>query len=106
MLLQAPEKIGVALLRGTTADLDGNVSFEREALFTDQLSQAMAAHNSGGLVIVQVGLLRCGWVGVRVGVLGWAWAGNGQWGRIMLGACNSALPACHHHTPPYDLRAL
>ena len=44
----------MALLRGTTADLDGNVSFEREALLCDQLNQAMAAHNSGGLVIVQV----------------------------------------------------
>ncbi|PSC74812.1 transferase [Micractinium conductrix] len=51
---QPPAKIDVALLRGTSADLDGNVSFEREALFCDQLNQAMAAHNSGGLVVVQV----------------------------------------------------
>ncbi|EFN53785.1 hypothetical protein CHLNCDRAFT_36346 [Chlorella variabilis] len=51
---QAPDRISVALLRGSTADLDGNVSFEHEALFTDQLNQALAAHNGGGLVIVQV----------------------------------------------------
>ncbi|GAB4815940.1 hypothetical protein N2152v2_002986 [Parachlorella kessleri] len=51
---QAPERIGVALLRGTSADLDGNVSFEREAIYADQLNQAMAAHNSGGVVLVQV----------------------------------------------------
>ena len=38
-----PDKISVALLRGTTADLDGNVSFEREALYLDQLNQARAA---------------------------------------------------------------
>jgi propionate CoA-transferase len=47
-------KLTVALLRGTTADEIGNITMEREALLIDNLAQAMAVKNAGGIVIVQV----------------------------------------------------
>lgn len=46
--------VDVVFIRGTTADPSGNLSCEREALPLDILSMAMAARNSGGMVIAQV----------------------------------------------------
>lgn len=46
--------IHACLLRGTSADEDGNTSMEREALTLDTLAIAMATHNAGGIVIMQV----------------------------------------------------
>ena len=46
--------IDIAIIRATTADGDGNLSMEREALTLEALALATAAHNSGGIVIAQV----------------------------------------------------
>ncbi|HEV8143023.1 MAG TPA: CoA-transferase [Methylomirabilota bacterium] len=46
--------INVAFVRGTTADPDGNVTMEKEALLLESLALAIAARNSHGYVICQV----------------------------------------------------
>jgi len=46
--------INITFIRGTTADKDGNISLEKEALSLENLSLAIAARNSGGIVICQV----------------------------------------------------
>ncbi|NMA14413.1 MAG: acyl CoA:acetate/3-ketoacid CoA transferase, partial [Clostridia bacterium] len=47
-------RLDVALLRGTTADENGNITFEHESIWNEGLAVAQAAKNSGGIVIVQV----------------------------------------------------
>ena len=45
--------IDVAVIRGSTIDEDGNLTMEDEAIRGEMLAMAMAAHNSGGIVIAQ-----------------------------------------------------
>lgn len=46
--------INVAIIRGSFADADGNISLDQEAANVDVYAAALAAHNSGGIVIAQV----------------------------------------------------
>ncbi|GAB6277432.1 MAG: acyl CoA:acetate/3-ketoacid CoA transferase [Rectinema sp.] len=46
--------IQAAIIRATTADENGNLSMEREALLLENLAIAQAVKNSGGIVIAQV----------------------------------------------------
>ncbi len=47
-------KVDVALLRGTIADENGNISFARESVINEGFAMANAVKNCGGIVIVQV----------------------------------------------------
>jgi propionate CoA-transferase len=46
--------VDIALLRASEADAEGNISMDDEAAIGDNFAIAQAAHNSGGLVIVEV----------------------------------------------------
>jgi propionate CoA-transferase len=49
-----PLPLDVAFLRGTTADEDGNVTMEAEAVLGEMLAMAQATRRANGIVIVQV----------------------------------------------------
>ena len=53
-LFYKPFHIDIAFLRGTSADEDGNISMEDEAIFGEMLSMAQATRRCGGIVVVQV----------------------------------------------------
>jgi propionate CoA-transferase len=52
-LLYKPFPIDVALIRGTVADENGNLTMDNESVILEALPLAMAAKNSGGIVIAQ-----------------------------------------------------
>lgn len=50
-------KVDVAIIRGTTADQNGNITVEKEGALLECLPLAQAARNSGGIIIAQVEFL-------------------------------------------------
>lgn len=51
---KAPQKLHVAIIRGTVSDEFGNITLEKEGLRVGQLMAAQAARATGGVVICQV----------------------------------------------------
>lgn len=52
--------VNVGIIRGTTADPEGNITMEDEAITMENLEVAMAVKNCGGFVIAQVAALADG----------------------------------------------
>ena len=66
LLRYKPFPVDVALLRGSYADVDGNISMEEEPANLEAFAMALAAHNSGGVVVFQVrGLVESGSIPAR-----------------------------------------
>ncbi|MCY4078911.1 MAG: hypothetical protein OXF54_01600 [Caldilineaceae bacterium] len=66
LLRYKPFPVDVALLRGSYADVDGNISMEEEPANLEAFAMALAAHNSGGAVVFQVrGLVEAGCLPAR-----------------------------------------
>jgi acyl CoA:acetate/3-ketoacid CoA transferase len=55
LLRYRPFKVDIGIVRGSFADAEGNVSLDREGANLDAWAVALAAHNSGGRTLVQVG---------------------------------------------------
>nr|WP_255565596.1 acyl CoA:acetate/3-ketoacid CoA transferase [Gelria sp. Kuro-4] len=53
-LLYKSFPVDVTIIRGTSADEDGNITMEHEGVIMEALPAAQAAKNSGGIVIAQV----------------------------------------------------
>lgn len=53
-LLYKSFPINVAVIKATFADEEGNLSLEHEPVIGEQYNMAIAAHNSGGIVIAEV----------------------------------------------------
>jgi acyl CoA:acetate/3-ketoacid CoA transferase len=54
LLWYKPFPINVTIIRGSFGDADGNICLDQESANVDIFASALAAHNSGGIVIAQV----------------------------------------------------